>query len=96
MADEQPDVDALLKAVADAKAALAQAEAEALEELIAAKEAHREHGTEESKERKAVAVARIQAIRTAVRADRGQHAGLHGVGGDAYLSPEQNDHESEA
>lgn len=81
------DFEALLDQLAEAKAALLQAETEATEELIAAKTAYREDPTDENRTRKAKAVAVIQALRAAVRADRQGNQ----VAGDAYLSPVQND-----
>jgi hypothetical protein len=93
-AEQQYDFEALLKQVAEAKAALLQAEAEATEELIHAKDAYRADQSEENRQRKNAAVDRIQALRRAVRADREQGVGAK-VGGDAFLSPVQNDGDDE-
>lgn len=92
MADEfdRPDFEALLRALAEAKAALLAAEAEATAELIHAKAACREDPSEENRDRKARAVENIQALRALVRADRDKGPGVT-VGGDAFLSPEQNE-----
>ncbi len=90
MADTSHDIEALLRQVAEAKAALLQAETEATEELIHAKDAYRADPSDENRERKAAAVERIQALRRAVRADREQSPGGR-LGGDVFLSPVQND-----
>jgi hypothetical protein len=84
---EQSDFEALLTALAEAKANLLAAEAEATEELIHAKAAYREEPSEENRARKAAAVENIQALRAAVRAGRKENQ----VAGDAYLSPVQSD-----
>lgn len=81
------DPAALVTALAEARAALAAAEAEATEELIWAKAQHREHQTPETAARKAAAVERIQALRAVVRADRASGPGA-AIGGDAYVVPE--------
>lgn len=83
------DFEALLRSLNEAKAALLAAEAEATEELIAAKAAYRDDPSDGNRERKAAAVDRIQALRSIVRADREQGPGAT-VGGDAYLSPGQH------
>lgn len=80
---EQPDYEGLLTALAEAKAALLQAETEATEELIAAKDAYRENPNEETRARKAAAVEQIQALRAILRANRPK--GVQ-VGGDAYIT----------
>jgi hypothetical protein len=84
----RPDPGDLVAALAAAKAALVEAERLATEELIAAKDAHREYQTAETRDRKAAAVAHIQALRAAIRADRGSEPAL---AGDTFLSPEQHD-----
>ena len=78
------DVGALVAALADAKAALERAEVTATEELIAAKAAYQDSPTLVNRQRKATAVAAIQALRAAVRADR---PGTR-VGVDAYVGDE--------
>lgn len=83
-------VTGLLDDLASAKAALEQAERVATDELIAAKAAHRDDPNPDTRARKAVAVANIQALRAAVRADRDQQPGGR-IGGDAFLSPVQSD-----
>ncbi len=87
---DRPDFEALLKALAEAKAALLAAEAEATEELINAKAAYREDPSEGNRDRKARAVENIQALRAMVRADRSREPGAT-LGGDVFLSPEQNE-----
>lgn len=77
----RPDVAALVADLATAKAALEQAEADATDELIAAKQAYRDDPTGENRRRKAAAVEHIQEIRAAVRADRPTQ-----IGGDAYVT----------
>lgn len=79
-----PDPRALVAALADAKAALEAAEADATGELIAAKLAYRDDPSEGNRWRKAEAVEVIREIRAAVRADR---PGIQ-VGGDAYTDDE--------
>jgi hypothetical protein len=76
--------------VAEAKAALLAAEAEATEELIHAKTAYREDPSEENRDRKTRAVENIQALRALVRQDRAKESGAE-LGGDVFLSPEQNE-----
>lgn len=83
MAAESPDFEALLDALAEAKAALLAAEAEATTELIHAKALYREEPTDVNRARKVKAVETIQALRAAVRADR---KGIQ-VAGDAYITP---------
>jgi hypothetical protein len=87
---DRPDFEALLTALAEAKANLLAAEAEAVEELIHAKTAYREDPSEENRDRKARAVDNIQALRALVRADRAKEPGA-ALGGDVFLSPEQNE-----
>jgi hypothetical protein len=87
---DRPDFEALLTALAEAKAALLAAEAEATEELINAKAAYREDLSDENRDRKARAVENIRALRALVRADRDKGPGAM-VGGDAFLSPVQNE-----
>jgi hypothetical protein len=87
---DRPDFEALLRAVVEAKAALLAAEAEATEELINAKAAYRKDPSDENRDRKARAVEDIQALRALVRADRAQGSGAE-LGGDVFLSPEQNE-----
>lgn len=82
MATESHDFEALLDALAEAKAALLAAEAEATEELIHAKAAYLEDPNDETRARKAKAVEVIQALRTAVRKDRDGTQ----VAGDAYVT----------
>jgi hypothetical protein len=81
-----PDFEALLDQLAEAKAALLAAEAEATTELIHAKAAYREKPTGENRARKAKAVEVIQALRAAVRRDR---EGTR-VGGDAFVTPAED------
>lgn len=81
---EKPDFEALLTALAEAKANLLAAEAEATAELIHAKAAYRENQTPETRARKTEAVKVITALRAAVRADRPK--GRPVVGGDAYIT----------
>jgi len=87
---DRPDFEALLRALAEAKAALLAAEAEATTELIHAKTAYREDPSEENRDRKARAVENIRALRVMVRADRAKGPGAE-LGGDVFLSPEQNE-----
>lgn len=76
----------LLAAKNAADAALLDAEASVLAELVAAKDAYREDPTSANRERKAAAIESVVALRALQRAGREAHA----VGGDAFLSPEQN------
>jgi hypothetical protein len=76
----------LLAAKATADEALAEAEGELLAELVDAKQAAREDPSEDNRARKVAAVEAIQQWRFVVREGREAHA----VGGDAFLSPEQN------
>lgn len=80
----------LVANLAAARDALVEAERLATEELIAAKAAYRDDPNPDTRERKVAAVEDIQALRAAVRADRPAGPGAQ-VGGDAYLSPEQNE-----
>ena len=84
--DDWADPATLVNALAEARAALAAAESEATEELIAAKAAYRDDPSPENAQRKAAAVERIQALRAAVRADRPAGPGA-AIGGDAYIVP---------
>jgi hypothetical protein len=77
---ERTDFTSLLTDLADAKAALLDAETRATEKLIAAKAAYRDNPTDANRARKAAAVEHIQALRAAVRADRTGTT----VAGDAY------------
>lgn len=87
---DRPNFEALLTALAEAKAALLAAEAEATEELIHAKAACREDPTDENRERKARAVDNIQTLRALVREGRAKGPGAT-LAGDVFLSPEQNE-----
>lgn len=72
------DIAELLARKADVEQELADAEADALAELAAAKEAHRADPTNETAQRRLDAITNIQGIRAAVRNGR-----PFGVGGDA-------------
>lgn len=76
----------LVAAKRAADEALAAAEADLLAELVAAKDAHRAKPTAKTRERKAAAVAAIQEVRAQARRGRTGNA----VGGDVFLSPDQN------
>lgn len=60
----------------------AEAEEEAVEELVTAKDAYRADPTDNNKRRRDDAVAKVQAVRSAERANR---SGVR-VGGDAYVT----------
>ncbi len=87
---DRPDFEALLKALAEAKANLLAAEAEATEELIHAKAAYREDPSAETRERRDRAVDNIQALRALVREGRAKGPGAE-LGGDVFLTPEQSE-----
>lgn len=77
----------LVAARTAAEEALEQAGQELLDELVAAKDAYRADPTEANRERKAAAVAAVQEYRAVTREGRDRH----GVGGDAFVMPEQRD-----
>jgi len=81
------DLQDLLANRRAAEDALAAAEGDLLADLVAAKDAHRANPTQDSRARKAAAVEAVQEYRAATRAGRSGH----GVGGDAFLSHEQNE-----
>jgi hypothetical protein len=76
------DINELLKAKADAVAALETAEADLLDELESAKVEYRERRDDRSRERFATAVAAVRAYRAHVREGREGTA----VAGDAFVS----------
>lgn len=76
----------LAKAAKKANEALAKAEDDLRWELVLAKEAYRNNPTDENRARKAAAVTAIQEARAIARKGRTGNA----VGGDAFVSPEQN------
>jgi DNA-binding FadR family transcriptional regulator len=76
----------LLAAKRAADEALADFEATLIAELVQAKDAHRKSPTDTTRQAKAAAVANIQAHRALLRATRTDL-----VGGDAFVSPEQNE-----
>lgn len=80
------DIEGLVAAKAEADAALAAAEADALHRLVAAKDTYRANPTAEGKAEKDAAATELRALREVVRADRTGPA----VAGDAFLSTEQN------
>lgn len=76
------DINELIEAKRAADAALADAEAGVLDELVAAKDAYRTDPSEGNRTRKAAAVSAIQYVREVQRTGRATHA----VGGDAVAS----------
>lgn len=81
------DLRALIQQKESIDHQLAQMEAQALTELVDAKDAHRADPSEANRLRKAAAVTQIQRLRGYQRAGR---TGTR-VGGDAFLSPTQNE-----
>lgn len=84
------DLERLAAAKREADAALADAEAAMYAKLVDAKEAYRASPNVRTRAARDAAVAEVQAYRAAQRADRPAGSG-GSVGGDAYLSPEQNE-----
>ncbi len=80
------DLEGLLAAKADADAAVAEAEQQLLDELAAAKDAHRDDPTPESKDRRDAVAADVRAYREATRAFRTSL-----VGGDATTGQPTDD-----
>jgi len=84
-----PTFHDLLAAKAAADVALVEAEQAILTELLAAKDAYRDDPSDDNRERRRLAVENVRALRAVQRADR--PTDRHTVGGDAFLSPEQNE-----
>jgi membrane protein involved in colicin uptake len=81
------DLAALIAQRAALDAAIGGAHDDALNELVAAKDAYRTDPSETNRARKAAAVAAVQLVRAHLREGRTAPQ----VGGDAFLSPTQNE-----